>query len=162
MKFTYEIPIDEYVASQTLYYRLTTGRRRIERATFSITAGIFFIFIAWRQEVFNWAPVLLVTTGSWWIYRALLILFPEHYFRRHYKSAAVAGETFHADVDAEGFEVVGDLCSWRVRWAAVTVKGENERMIILVARGIIFMFGKKYLTDEQQRELRRFAALADH
>ena len=158
MKFIYEIPIDEYVASQTLYYRLTTGGRRVRRASFWIATGIFFIFIAWNQEVFNWAPVLLVITGSWWICRASLILFPAHYFRSHYKGSAVAGEKFQADVDAEGFEVVGDLCSWRVRWAAVTEKGENERVFILVAKGTIFMFGKKYLTAEQQRELRALAA----
>jgi hypothetical protein len=72
----------------------------------------------------------------------------------------LAGKKFQAEVNEEGFEVVGDLRSWRVQWAGVSLKGENEHAFVLYSVGTVFMFGKKYLAAEQQQELRRLAALA--
>lgn len=66
---------------------------------------------------------------------------------------------YRADVNEEGFGVTGDLCSWRVRWSDVQLKAENEHVFMLYAKGTIFMFGKKYLTDEQQHEMRGLASL---
>lgn len=73
----------------------------------------------------------------------------------------MAGKRFKADVNEDGFEVTGDLCSWHVRWLRVRPKGENERVFIftLYPEGTIFMFGKRYLNDEQQQELRRLSGL---
>jgi hypothetical protein len=43
-----------------------------------------------------------------------------------------------------------------VAWSEVHLKGENKRVFMFYAKGTIFIFGKKYLTDEQQRDIRRF------
>jgi hypothetical protein len=58
-------------------------------------------------------------------------------------------------VGDQGFEVEGDVYTWRVRWQGVEVRGENEHFFILYAANTIFMFGKKYLNDDQLQELRR-------
>ena len=159
MQFEYEVPVDEYVASLVLYFKLSARRKRIEYGVRWILQGAFFIFIALSAKLLSWAPVLLFATGAWWIYIGMANLVPMWHIRRGYQESDVAGQKYQADVNEEGFEVVGDLCSWRIRWAGVSLKGENERVFMLYSVGIIFMFGKKYLTDEQQHEFRRLAAL---
>ena len=48
-----------------------------------------------------------------------------------------------------------------VQWQGIGLKGENEKVFMICSTGgTIFMFGKKYLTDEQQQELRRLSGLA--
>lgn len=68
-------------------------------------------------------------------------------------------EEYHADLDNHGFSVRGDSCSWQVPWTEVQHKGEDDRVFMFSGKATIFMFGKEYLTDEQQREIRQFAAL---
>jgi hypothetical protein len=159
MQFEYEITADEFVASQLLYYKLSGGRKRVERALYWILAGFFFVVIAWNEGSHNWAPILLALTGACWIYSGVGNLFPARYFLRAYPGSGVAGKKFKADVSEDGFEVIEDSCSWRVRWSAVRLKGENERVFMLYSQGTIFMFGKKYLNSEQQQHLRRLSGL---
>ena len=160
MKFEYEISVNDSVAAQLLYYKLTTGNKRFERASFWLFGGIFFIFIAYDQPVFNWAPILLAATGAKWIYAAFRILFPGRYFRGFYQRDNLSGRKFQANLNEEGLEVNGDLCSWRAPWRGVSVKGEDKSVFMLYVEGTLFIFGKKYLTDEQQHELRRLAAIS--
>ena len=159
MHFEYEITVDEYAAAQQLYHKQSGGRKRVERATGWIITGVFFIVIAWSERVLNWAPILLAATGVWWIYAGVATFFPTMHFRRAYRRVELAGKRFKADVTEDGFEVAGDLCSWRVRWPSVRLKGENERVFMLYSESTIFIFGKKYLSDEQQQELRSLSGL---
>ena len=62
-------------------------------------------------------------------------------------------------MNGDGFELAEEFCNWRVQWSAVHLKGENERAFILCSYGTIFMFGKKYLTADQQEELRKLSGL---
>jgi hypothetical protein len=161
MQFEYEISDDDYVASQTLYLKLSNGgNNRVRRASPWILAGIFFLVVTWNERVLGWPSILLTGIGVWWIYAGTLSLFPGRHLRREYQGLQLAGKKFQAEVNEEGFEVVGDLRSWRVQWAGVTLKGENEHAFVLYSVGTVFMFGKKYLAAEQQQELRRLAALA--
>jgi hypothetical protein len=128
MHFEYEITVDEYVASQLLYHKLRYRRGPAERAIWWILVGSFFIVIGWSERVLNWAPTLLVAVGAWWIYAGVATLFPARYFRRAYQRADLAGKKFKADVNEGSFEVIGDLCTWRVQWPGVRLKNENERV----------------------------------
>ena len=159
MQFDYKISVDEYISSQILYHRLRTGSKRKQRAIGWILAGLFFIIIAWNERVLNWAPVLLAIIGGWWIYAGIRSFFPRPYFRRFYCDAGLDGKKFHADVSEEGFKVIGEFCDWFIRWAGVTLKGEDKHVFMLYSEGTIFMFGKKHLTEEQQSELRKLAGL---
>jgi hypothetical protein len=93
------------------------------------------------------------------IYYGVGNFFPARHFRRAFHGAGLAGKKFKADVNEDGFEVTGDVCSWRIRWPGVQLKGEDERVIMLSSGGTIFMFGKKYLNNEQIQELRRLSGL---
>jgi hypothetical protein len=42
----------------------------------------------------------------------------------------------------------------------VRLKGEDNRVFMFTAKGTVFMFGKKYLTAEQQKAIRQFAAMS--
>jgi hypothetical protein len=78
-----------------------------------------------------------------------------------YPKSEVIGKKFQADIHSDGFEVKGKSCSWQVPWSGVSLKAERERVFMLYVEGTIFMFGKKYLTDEQQNELRKLASFAE-
>jgi hypothetical protein len=162
MHFEYEIPVDEFVASQLLYYKLSGGRKRVERAVGWIIAGVACIFIAWINRSMEFTPILFAGIGVWWIYCGVANLLPARYVRRGYQKSDLAGKTYKADVNEDGFEVTGDMYAWRVRWPGVRLKGENERVIIFCAANTIFIFGKKYLNSEQQQELRRLSGLTPH
>jgi len=62
-------------------------------------------------------------------------------------------------VSDDGFDVAGDTCTWRVRWQGVRLKAENKRVFMFCSYGTIFIFGKQYLANEQQEELRRLGGL---
>jgi hypothetical protein len=158
MQFDYEIPVEEYAAAQMLYHTASGKSRLIKRALAWVLLGLFFLAIG----VFRWAdlgPLLLVLTGAWFNYCGIMSLFPTRYFRRAYPQSGLAGKNYHAELDENGFSVIGDSCSWRVLWSEASLKGENERVFMFNAKATLFIFGKKYLTDEQQKEIRRFAAM---
>ncbi len=155
MHFEYEIAADDYVAGQLLYHKHTPSRKHTEGVVAQGLAGLFFLVVAWNERRISWSVVLISAFGVWWIYGALASLFVARHFRRAYKKSELAGRKFQADVDADAIEVRDDLFSWRVRWPGVRLKAENDQMFMLYAAGTIFMFGKKYLTEAQQLELRR-------
>ena len=159
MYFEYEITADEYVASQILFNQLGGVRTRIQSVAVWILAGVFLILVAWNERAIDWATVLLAAIGAWWIYAGVASLFLARHFRRAYRGAEVAGKRFTADVNEDGFEVKGEFCTWRVQWAGVRKKGENSQVFMLYSQGTVFMFGKKYLSIEQQQELRRLSGI---
>jgi hypothetical protein len=160
MNFEYEITVDEYVSSQILCHKLSGGRKRTRSAAVGwILGGVCLILVAWNQGVLNWPTVLLAAVGAWLIYAGVASFFPTCYFRRGYHKTELAGQMFKADVNENGFEVTGDLRRWYVQWPAVRLKGENARVFIFYTPSTIFMFGKKYLSDEQQKELRKLCGL---
>lgn len=160
MRFEYEITVDDFVAAQLLYYRLSEGRKQIERAFVWIVGGLFFCLVAWDEGHLSWAILLLAAIGIWWIWAGLVGLFPRWWFRRGYRESGLAGKRYRAEVCEEGFEVTGDVCTWRVRWQGAQVKGENKRVFVFYGANTIFIFGKKYLTGDQQEELRRLSGIS--
>jgi len=93
------------------------------------------------------------------IYSAIVSLSP-WYFRRAYFKTDLVGKKFKADVNEIGFDVTGDECAWRVKWAAVREKGENERLFLFYSHGTLFVFGKEFFGSEEQGQLRKFSGLA--
>lgn len=160
MQFEYEIKADQFVASQLLAYKLGAGRKHRQSAFQYILWGVVLVAIALAEWSVSWTSFLLALIGAWWIWSAVKSLFLTSYFRREYPKSEIAGKKFKADVGEESFEVTGDDCSWRVRWVGVRVKGENEQVFLLKSYGTLFVFGKEYLSTEQQEHLRRLSGLA--
>jgi hypothetical protein len=159
MQFDYEIPVDEYAAAQVLYYRAYGKGRVVKRALGWVLLGLFFVLIAVSRWMVDWGPILLLVTGAWCVYGGIASLFPTRYYRRSYPESELAGKNYHAELNENGFSVTGDSCSWRVLWGEVRLKGENKRVFMFSAKSTIFIFGKRYLSDEQQKDIRRFAAM---
>ena len=159
MYIEYEITADEYVASQLLYRKLSRDRKRFQWAAYSILTGLLFLGVGWSGRLPDWAALPLLIIGAWWICVGVVNLYPARNLRQAYRGQELAGKKFKADLSENGFEVTGELCSWRVQWPCVKLKGENERVFILYSLGSIFVFGKQYLSDEQQQELRRVSGL---
>jgi hypothetical protein len=161
MRFEYEISADEYASCMAAYNALARGRKRIFYAVFWIALGLFFIAVARNEQAVSWAPILLTASGAYWVYCGLAGFFSEWYFRRFYPKSGMAGKKFQANIHSDGFDVKGESCTWQVPWSGVSLKAERERVFMLYVEGTIFMFGKKYLTDEQQNELRKLGSFAE-
>ncbi|MGO9591608.1 MAG: YcxB family protein [Candidatus Acidiferrales bacterium] len=167
LQFQYEIPIDEYVAAQLLYHKLRKSDHRIGRAAFWILLGAAFVVVAFTVKTSAWAAtdssavplIILAAFGISWIYGGIRMLFPARHFRRAYGSSALVGQSYKADIDEKGFHVASELCEWSVKWPAVQIKGEDERVFIFFAANTIFIFGKKSLSAKQQEELRKLGGL---
>lgn len=163
MQFEYEISPEDYVACQALYYKLTIARERIwKNAAGWSVLGIILILSAWNAPKIDWGPVFLTVIGAYLIYCGARKLFPSRYFRRQYSHARFDGKKFKATVDAKGIQVSGEFVEWNVQWGGLPIRGENARAFMLSSEeaGVIFMFGKRYLTEEQQQELRKLAEFA--
>jgi hypothetical protein len=155
MQFNYEIPADEFIAAQIAFHTAKDKHRLIKRALGYMLLGVVFGLSA----IFRYpdlGPLLLLLSAAYFICVGIGNLFPQRLFRNAYQQSAVEGNRYQAELDESGFLVSGDSCSWRVAWNEVHLKGENKRVFIFYAKATIFIFGKKYLTDEQQREIRRF------
>jgi predicted HD phosphohydrolase len=103
-----------------------------------------------------------MATGGVWIYAGVSNLFPRHlkkHFQRAYYGAHLSGKRFNAAMNQDGFEIAETSCSWRVQWQSVQIKSEDENVFLLCSYGSMFIFGKRYLSDEQQHELRAFSGL---
>ena len=161
MTFEYQIPEDEYVAAQLLFYSLKERTKRIAWGLVSVAGGVVLIVLACVGEP-GWSSVVLGALGIWWLYAGFMSLFPGWYIRRQYPKSGMIGKRYRADVTAEGFEVIGDVQSWRVTWQGVIVMGEDDLVFMFGAANTVFTFGKQYLSEEQQRELRTLSGLAAH
>jgi hypothetical protein len=156
MKFEYEITADQHASAQLLYRKLKNGHRS---AIHWILLGIILIAIAWMERPFNLANFLTAAIGATWIYSGIVSLSP-WYFRRAYSRTDLAGKKYEAEVNETGFDVTGDQISWQVKWPAVRVKGENERLFLFYSHGTLFVFSKVFLKAEEQDQLRQFSGLA--
>jgi|SRR5579864_1376654 len=159
MRFEYEIGVDEYVSGSLVFWELSDRRRRTARALWWTVAGGAAIVIAWTGEPFL-RSIVLTLFGALWIYEGgMRNLFPQSYLSRCYKMAELAGKRFTANTNQDGVEITSGSWSWRVPWRGVRLKAEDERVFMIYSFGTMFIFGKKYLTDEQQQELRKFLGL---
>jgi hypothetical protein len=162
IRFEYEISEDDYIAGQTLYFKQHMGRKRLEHAITWIALGLGLFVISGVQPVSNFSRVVFVAMGGWCLYCGLAHLFPQLYLRKQYRRSGLSGKKYQADIDAEGLLVKGDVCEWRVKWSGVTVKGENESVFMFQGANTTFIFGKKYLSEEQQTELAQMIDVSGH
>jgi hypothetical protein len=135
MRFEYDTPTDEFVACQLLYYKLSGGRKRVVNAVGWIVAGLALMFIAWSERFVDSAPIILAAIGASWIYAGVASFFPARHFRRAYTKGDYAGKRLTADADADGFEVTGDLYSWRVRWPGRAVESRKRTGLHALFKG---------------------------
>ena len=158
MQFDYEITADDSIASHSLYTKLR-GHRHFHFAFGAILVGLMLIEVAWRVRFVDRTSIPLATVGVLLIYLAATNLSPARRFRRAYQKGDLAGKRFQAKITEEGFEVTGDLRSWKVRWPGVQFCGENERVFVFYSAGTLFTFAKRYLDEEQQRKLRELSGM---
>ena len=159
VQFEYEIRVDEYAAAQSIYYNFTRRHSRTIRPLWRIFAGIVLIVAGGSQQGSDLASLLLAMIGAWWVYAGIALFFPAKYFRRAYKGAALAGEVFKAVINEKGLEITCDKCAWQVTWPGVTFKAEDKRVFVILSYGTLFIFGKKYLNSEQEKQIRELSGL---
>lgn len=160
MRFDYEVPIEEYAAGQVLHTKAHSKGAFVQQVLLWTSLGVFFILLAGFRFGPDWWRILLVLIAVCFFYLGIKYLFPIRYFRRHYSKSGLAGKHYQAELDETGFLVSGDACNWQVLWPDVQLKGEDNLVFMFTGKGTIFIFGKKYLTDEQQTAIRRFGKIS--
>ncbi len=160
MEFEYEISADDYAAAALLHHRL--GRKRMQAAGWFF-AGASLLAVGLIEQDRGLSPILLAAIGVWFAWVGISWAFPGEGYRRRcrkqYRKLGFEGHKYRATASAEGFEVVGENRTWRNSWSHVSPKGEDERVFMFHSAGVVFVFAKRYLADEQQRELRTLAGL---
>jgi hypothetical protein len=168
MQFEYEIGFEEYVAARHLSHRLRGRRRRLLRPALSFLTSATSLFYAYSIRATRPMALLFVLIATVWLAAGLAYLLPVLFGRpalsseRAYRFSGVAGHRYRADVNEEGFRIDSALRSWEVRWPAVGLKGEDDRIFLLRSGHTLFVFGKKYLDSDQQQELRKLCGLPQH
>ena len=157
MRFDYEVPIEEYAAGQVLYIKKARSKGVfVQQALLWISLGVFFVLLVGFRFGAGWLRILFLVIAACFFFIGTRCLFPIHYFRRHYPKSGLVGKKYQAELDEGGFSVIGDACNWRVPWPEVLAKGEDDLVFMFTGKGTVFIFGKKYLTEEQQETIRRF------
>jgi hypothetical protein len=160
MEFEYEITADDYAAASILHYKLT---RKARVAAGWILAGASLLVIGLIERERGLSPILLAAIGVWFLWIGVARTFPGQYFRRfyrkHYRQQSLDGKKYRAMLNVGGFQVSGDNTTWTHRWSDVSAKGEDNQVFLFYSQGILFIFAKRYLGDEEQRTLRSFAGL---
>jgi hypothetical protein len=160
MEFDYEISADDYADAVVLYHKLS--RKRTASSGW-LLAGISLLVVGLIERDRGLSPILLGAVGIWWIWAGLARVFPgislRRYYRKYYQQLSLKGKKYRANLDGNGFQVVGENCGWNYRWVDALQKGEDKRVFMLYCDGVFFIFAKRYLADEQQTELRSLAGL---
>jgi energy-coupling factor transporter transmembrane protein EcfT len=121
---------------------------------------VFFVLLVGFRWGADWLRILLLLIAVYFFYLGITYLFPTRYCRRYYPNSGLLGKNYHAELDENGFSVSGDACSWRVLWPEVRIKGEDNLVFMFTGKGTVFIFGKKYLNNEQQKAVRLFGRLS--
>ena len=160
MQFDYQVPIEEYAAGQVLNAKARSRGVFVQQALLWISLGIFFVLLVGFRSSPDWVGILFLIIATGLFFLGIRCLFPASYFRRLYPKSGLEGKTYHADVDNQGFLVTGDGCTWRITWPEVRAKREDKLVFIFTAKGTIFIFGKRYLSNDQQTQIRQLAAMS--
>ena len=159
MEFEYEIQPDDYAAASVIYAKLLKKSRKFSPWLYG-GAILVIVFLLERDR--GLSPVLLGAIGVWWMWAGFAQTFPgafRSYYRRHYQKLRLGNRKYKASVEEPGFVVDGDDTTWRVRWQDVSPKGEDNEVFMFYARGTLFIFAKRYLSNEAQQQLRLMAGL---
>jgi len=163
MEFEYEISAEDYADALILYYRL--NRRRLSTSTGSLFIfGGFLLTVGLIEREKGLSPLLLVALGAFTIWLGIVSAFPRlssrKKFRRHFRELGIEGKKSHANVNEEGLNITGDDETWSRPWADISSRGEDKQLFMFYSRGTLFIFAKRYLTSEQQQELRSLTGLS--
>ena len=160
MQFEYEITASDYAASQVLYWKLAMGTKRFLRALYLLASGLLLVYLSQQKEAASdLVRILLLSYGVYCIVCVYITLFPRRYLLRSYRALNLSGKKYLAEINEEGFKVSGYHKAWSVCWDAIQIKGEDQQTFVFYAGDTIFMFGKNYLSTEQQVELRTLSGL---
>ena len=158
VEFSYEITKQDYAAANLLFSRLSGHR---EKAMWSLFFGVLLTALPFFQD----SPKVLFALGSliglWFLFRGIRGIFPNIGLGRYYQVQQLENEPYKAVVTQDGINVEGSLQGWKVKWPALTLRGENDKLFLLYCYPTVFIFGKRFLSNDQQGELRKLAGLRD-
>jgi hypothetical protein len=162
MEFEYEVSAADYYDASIFYYRL--NRRRLAAGSGSLFIfGGFLIVVGLIEKEKGLSPLLLIALGAILIWFGVVGFFPRlsprKRFRKCFKELGIEGKKYRAAVDTEGINIVGDDTTWSRRWSDISSKGEDDKLFLFCSKFTMFIFAKRYLTEEQQQELRSFISL---
>ncbi len=163
MQFEYEITPNRVLPRPNSCITGRVTRSESGGRSFPYSSELPVLELRGLQAKFGWPEFLLAVTSPLWCYAGVSSLFPG-VFKKYLQTClsritSACAKGFRAAMNQSGFEVTEDSCSWRVQWPAVTMRSEDVKVFLLCSYGSMFIFGKRYLTGEQQQELRVLSGL---
>jgi hypothetical protein len=163
MQFEYEVSADNYADALILYYRLNRTRPGGASIRTYFLFGGFLLAVGLVERERGLSPLLLIALGALIVWFGVASFFPRlssrRNYRKHYRELGIEGKKYQANISEEGLNLTGDDTTWSRQWSDISSKGEDKQLFMLYSRGTLFIFAKRYLSDDQQRELRTLASL---
>jgi hypothetical protein len=163
MEFEYEVSADDYVDATILYYKLNRRGLGAGNGKLFILGGLL-LTVGLIERARGISPLILVVIAAFTIWIGIVGVFPglssRRNYRKHYQEWGIKGRKYRADVNEGGLNITGDEATWSRPWADISSKGENKQLFVFYSRGTLFIFAKRYLTDEQQQALRNLIGLS--
>ena len=99
---------------------------------------------------------LLVSFGLIVIYYGVRYQSARYVSAQYYPATGIEHRPFSAIISAQKIRVRGTFSEWIYDWHAVLAAGESEKLFVLYTGLQIFVFAKRYLSNEQIIALQKF------
>ncbi len=159
-QITYEITLDDYAEAMKLLRRHVKSSVMARWGTPLIGLAVLLLPFINREPDGRYDKFLL---GLSFIGGLLLFCGVAQHLTRwnsriFYKRIGVAGETYTARFSPEDILIESTNEQLRIKWAAFTVREESEKVLMLYKVPLMYIFAKRYYSEEQLNSLREFLA----
>jgi hypothetical protein len=118
--------------------------------------ALFALYLVYAYGPEGWQSAAISIAALAIIYTSIKSMFLESYLRKQFAGTGLAGKRYRAKVDEVGIEVVGDEAEWRMKWSYIKARREGKISFCFDGQTVMFIYGKRFLTEAQQENLRSF------
>jgi hypothetical protein len=156
-QITYQINPDDYAEASKLLRRHVKASPLARWGTPVVLIAVGLLpFINRRPDgSFDGLLVGLALFAAMLLFCSVVWRLPA-WSRKFYKRIGVAGETYTAHFSAEDVLIESTNEQWRIKWAGFSVREESENVVMLYKRPLMYIFAKRFFTEEQLNSLREF------
>ena len=156
LQITYEITEDDYVEGMVLLSRRRKPRGSVRWGMPLVGLTVLLLPLVSREPDGSYNAFLagLSVFGAFLFYCGVIQHLTRWNSRRFYKRSGVVGERYTALFSPDHVLVEGKNVQWRIKWAGFSVREESEKVFMLYSAPIVYIFAKRYFTEDQISSLK--------
>lgn len=159
-QIAYEITVDDYAEAMKVLRRHVKGSAMARWGTPLIGLAVLLLPFINREPDGSYDKFLLGLSfiGAFLLFCGVAQHLTRWNSRIFYKRIGVAGQTYTARFSPEDILIESTNEQWRIKWPAFSVRDESEKVFMLYKVPLMYIFAKRYFTEEQLNSLREFLA----